>query len=143
MKTEYASERKTRISPARQLSLLIISVAIVLSIAMAARSMILPPGPTVRLTGIVSDSICGSDHGIRAKGDPECTRACVELGAQYALMVGRLNVGKRMYVLQGHESELDRFAGKQVTVKGRPFGRDKIIVDEIERSFSEAAEAGK
>jgi hypothetical protein len=141
MNMEQVSEQKTRISRLRGVPLLIISIAIVLSIAMAARSMVLPPVATVILTGMVSDSVCGSDHGIRSPSDPECTRSCVELGAQYALMVGKLKVGRRMYILQGHESELDRFAGKEVRVKGRASGRDKIIVDQIARSYSEAAKA--
>jgi hypothetical protein len=111
----------------------------VLAAAIAARGVIMPPLPGVMLTGMVSDSVCGSDHGIKAPGDPECTRACVELGAQYSLMVGKLKVGKKMYLLRGHEADLDRFAGKEVTVKGRALGRDIIIVDQVDRSYFEAA----
>jgi hypothetical protein len=48
-----------------------------MSVAMAARNVIIPPLSDVTLIGVVSDSICGGDHGIRAPGDPECTRACV------------------------------------------------------------------
>jgi hypothetical protein len=118
---------------------LIVSLTMVLTIAMAAGSVIIPQRSTITLTGIVSDSVCGSDHGIRAAGDPECTRACVELGAQYALMVGKLRVGKKMYVLQGHQSDLERFAGKEVRLKGRALGRDTIIVDQVDGSYSEAA----
>jgi hypothetical protein len=55
-------------------------------------------------------------------------------------MVGKLRVGKRMYILQGHEADLDRFAGKEVTVKGRAFGRDRIIVDQVDRSYEAAKE---
>jgi hypothetical protein len=71
-------------------------------------------------------------------GDPECTRACVELGAQYALMVGKLKVGKKMYLLRGHEADLERFAGKEVNVKGWPLNRDTVIVDQIDRSYFQA-----
>jgi hypothetical protein len=77
---------------------------------------------------------------VRAPGDPECTRACVELGAQYALMVGKLKVGKKRYVLYGHEADLERFAGKEVSVKGWALGRDTIIVDQVDRLYFEAAQ---
>jgi hypothetical protein len=54
-------------------------------------------------------------------------------------MVGKLKVGKKMYLLHGHEADLERFAGKEVRVKGRALGRDAIIVDQVDRSYSEAA----
>jgi hypothetical protein len=54
-------------------------------------------------------------------------------------MVGKLKVGKKMYLLFGHEADLERFAGKEVTVRGRALGRNTIIVDQIDRSYFEAA----
>ena len=89
--------------------------------------------PAITLTGIVSDSLCGTDHGINTAADAECTRACVELGAQYALVVG-----KNVYVLQGHQADLERFAGNEVRLKGRVISRDTIIVDQVARWYSEA-----
>jgi hypothetical protein len=139
MRIEGLGERKRTAPLLKMLPVLIISAMTVLAVAIAARGVIMPPLPGVMLTGMVSDSVCGSDHGIKAPGDPECTRACVELGAQYSLMVGKLKVGKKMYLLRGHEADLDRFAGKEVTVKGRALGRDIIIVDQVDRSYFEAA----
>jgi hypothetical protein len=139
MRIEGLGERKRTAPLLKMLPVLIISAMTVLAAAIAARGVIMPPLPGVMLTGMVSDSVCGSDHGIKAPGDPECTRACVELGAQYSLMVGKLKVGKKMYLLRGHEADLDRFAGKEVTVKGRALGRDIIIVDQVDRSYFEAA----
>ncbi|HZP32007.1 MAG TPA: hypothetical protein VFB23_01500 [Candidatus Acidoferrales bacterium] len=138
-KVEQTGRWERRIPFLQAAPALIISAAMVLAVALVARSMIIPERPTVVLTGIVSDSICGADHGIRAVGDAECTRACVSLGAQYALMVGKIRVAMKMYVLQGHQADLERFAGKAVTVKGRASGRDRIIVDQVVRSYSEAA----
>ena len=92
----------------------------------------------VTLTGTVSDSLCGNDHGIKAKGDPECTRMCVKLGAEYALVVGN-----KLYVLLGHQADLDRFAGKQVRVMGRAVTGDTVLVDHVTGWFSEAASAMK
>lgn len=139
MKVEDAGERRPTTPLLKKAPVLIISGLMIMSVAIAASKAIIPPLPRVTLTGIVSDSVCGGDHGIRAPGDAECTRACVELGAQYALMVGRLRVGKKMYILHGHEADLERFAGKEVWVKGRTLGRDFIIVDQVDRSYTEAA----
>jgi hypothetical protein len=87
MRIEGLGERKRTAPLLKMLPVLIISAMTVLAAAIAARGVIMPPLPGVMLTGMVSDSVCGSDHGIKAPGDPECTRACVELGAQYSLMV--------------------------------------------------------
>lgn len=125
----------------KMILVLIVSGMTFMAGAIVAAKAIIPPRPGVTLTGIVSDSVCGSDHGIRARGDPECTRACVDLGAQFALMVGKLRVGKKMYILHGHEADLEEFAGKEVTVKGRTLGRDGIIVDQVDRSYSQATAA--
>ena len=87
----------------------------------------------VTLTGTVTDSVCGTDHGTRSVGDAACTRTCVELGAQYALAVG-----KKLYVLQGHEIDLERFAGSEVRIKGHTTGRDRVMVDQVDRLYTEA-----
>jgi len=54
-------------------------------------------------------------------------------------MVGKLKIGKKMYVLHGQKADLERFAGKEVRVKGRALDRDTIIVDQVDGSYSEAA----
>ena len=69
---------------------------------------------TRTLTGIVSDSMCGAHHMAKDKSPAECTRACVKQGMKYALVVG-----EKVYTLEGHETELDKFAGKNATVKGK------------------------
>jgi hypothetical protein len=138
MKVVDAGERRPKRALLKMVPVLIISAMTIMSVAIAAGFAIIPPQPSVTLTGIVSDSVCGGDHGIQAPGDPECTRSCVALGAQYALMVGRLKVGKKMYLLRGQEADLYRFAGREVRVKGRALGRDTIIVDQVDRSYYEA-----
>jgi hypothetical protein len=130
MRIYGASER---IRPLNVLAIVLIAAMTI--VAGAAAAIIIPVPPAITLTGIVSDTVCGSDHGIMAPGDTECTRACVELGAQYALMVGKLKVGKRMYRLMGHEADLYRFAGTEVRIKGRALGRDTIIVDQVDRYY--------
>jgi hypothetical protein len=69
------------------------------------------------LSGIVSDSVCGKGHTINGRGDRECTRICVKLGANYALVAGR-----SLFVLKGHEAELNEYAGEKVIVAGAVSG---------------------
>ena len=65
------------------------------------------------LTGIVSDAMCGQTHMMKDKPDAECLRYCVKQGTKYALVAG-----KTVYTLEGHETELDKYAAQKVTVKG-------------------------
>jgi hypothetical protein len=65
------------------------------------------------LGGIVSDSMCGKGHTTNGHGDREYTRICVKLGANYALVASR-----SLFILKGHEAELDEYAGEKVIVAG-------------------------
>ena len=142
MKTERKTARVPMSSFLKVAPVLIISGVIISGALMAAAtwagSIAVNKQTAVTLTGTVSDSLCGNDHGIKAKGDAECTRMCVELGADYALMVG-----KRLYILQGHQADLERFAGRPVRVRGRAVTRDTVMVDQVSGWFSEAAAAMK
>ena len=80
----------------------------------------------LQLTGIVTDSDCGSTHGTRIHGDAACTRLCVSLGADYALAVG-----ERIYVLRGHPAELNAFAGDMVIVRGKMVSRNVVAVESV------------
>ena len=138
MKTDKQNTRMRsflKVAPALVLSGLILST---LAAATWAGNIAVNKQTAVMLTGIVSDSLCGSDHGIKVKGDPECTRMCVQLGADYALVVG-----KRLYILQGHQADLDRFAGRPVRIRGRSVTRDTVAVDQVSGWFSEATAAAK
>jgi len=126
MKTgEPRSQHSQAVHILRIASVLIIS-GMVMAIAMSAGAVMVEKRSATMLTGIVSDSMCGADHGIKATGDAECTRSCVELGAQFALVVG-----KKTYILQGHPVDLYRFAGDKVRVKGRALNPDTIIVEQV------------
>ena len=72
-----------------------------------------PWGTKVVLSGIVTDSMCGNGHAVNGHGDRECTRVCVKLGANYALVAGR-----GLFILKGHEVELDEYAGEKVIIAG-------------------------
>jgi len=71
------------------------------------------PGEQKTLAGVVSDAMCGSTHMMKDKPEAECLRYCVKQGTKYALVAG-----KTVYTLEGHETELDKYAAQKVTVKG-------------------------
>jgi hypothetical protein len=92
--------------------------SVIMSIGLSGRSTTINrakvPWETKRiLSGIVSDSICGKGHTINGHGDRECTRICVRMGANYALVASR-----GLLILKGHEAELDEYAGEKVIVTG-------------------------
>src|SRR5713101_2438337 len=70
-------------------------------------------GEQKTFTGTISDSMCGATHMAKDKSPAECTRLCVQQGNKYALVVAR-----KVYTLEGHEAELNKFAGGRVTVHG-------------------------
>jgi hypothetical protein len=77
-------------------------------------------------TGEVSDSMCGAKHMM--EGSAECTRACVQKGSKYALIVG-----DKVYTLDADKAnldKLDKLAGKKATVTGKADG-DNIRVSEV------------
>ena len=84
-----------------------------------------PPGSTEELTGIVSDATCQGRHNRKAVTNYGCTRKCVEDGADYALVVGQT-----VYILEGHRTELDKFAGGRATISGR-VTENRILVDSV------------
>lgn len=49
--------------------------------------------------GTVSDKMCGAKHVAKDKSAAECTRECVKMGSDYALVVG-----SEVYTLKGDKS---------------------------------------
>ncbi len=70
-------------------------------------------GDQKTLTGVVSDTMCGQTHMMKEKPDAECLRYCVKQGIKYALVAD-----KKVYTLEGHGADLDKYAAQKVTVKG-------------------------
>lgn len=68
------------------------------------------------LKGTVSDTACGAHH-MMSGGAAKCTRECVRMGSHYALVVG-----KKVYTLKGHSSDLYKLAGQEVVLKGTVSG---------------------
>jgi hypothetical protein len=77
------------------------------------------------LTGTVSDAMYGAHHMMQGATAAQCTRACVKQGSDFALV----SAGK-VYTLKGDKSQFDKFAGQNVTVKGKVDGT-RIAVDSI------------
>jgi hypothetical protein len=77
------------------------------------------------LTGTVSDAMCGAHHMMQGASAAQCTRECVKQGSDFALV----SAGK-VYTLKGDKSQFDKFAGQNVTVKGKLDGKT-ITVDSI------------
>jgi len=68
------------------------------------------------ITGVVSDSMCGSDHskmGAMGKDAVSCTQKCVESGSKYVLVDDKGDI----YNVSDHK-RLQIFAGKQVEISG-------------------------
>ncbi|HWF65977.1 MAG TPA: hypothetical protein VN670_01655 [Acidobacteriaceae bacterium] len=68
-----------------------------------------------KLTGVVSDQMCGAKH--MTDDAAKCTRECVKMGSPYALVVGN-----KVYTLKGHASELDALAGQSAVITGTVSG---------------------
>lgn len=68
------------------------------------------------LKGTVSDKLCGAEHMMSGSA-AQCTRECVKKGSPYALVVG-----SKVYTLKGHSSDLYKYAGQNVVVKGTVSG---------------------
>lgn len=77
------------------------------------------------LTGVVTDSMCGATHMAKDKTPAQCTQMCVKDGMKYALAAE-----KKVYTLEGHETELSKLAGQKVTVKGTLKG-DTLTVESV------------
>lgn len=130
MKLMVTKRRSSHFGYLRKVASALAMFAIALVVGISARTATInrqrqPWESTRILTGIVSDSMCGRGHTMNGQGDAECTRLCVKLGYNYALVVGR-----SLFILQGHETELNKFAGDIVMVTGT-VRRDTVTVESI------------
>ena len=83
-------------------------------------------GGTQTFTGKVSDAMCGAKHSEVGIVPADCVRACVQKGANYALVVG-----ERVYTLKTSDQaaldQLNKLAWEQAKVTGTASG-DTIAV---------------
>ena len=111
-----------------RLFLAVVIASMVMAVGMWARTSIADRQDrfVMQMTGIVTDASCGSTHGTKIRGDADCTRLCVSLGAEYALAVGQ-----KIYILRGHPVELNAFAGDMVVVRGKMISRNIVAVESV------------
>ena len=96
----------------------------VLSLLVVLTALAVSAQTSQTLMGTVSDAMCGAHHMMQGATDAQCTRACVE-GSDFALISG-----DKVYTLKGDKSQVDKFAGQNVTVKGKVGGKT-FTVDSI------------
>ena len=86
-------------------------------------------GSTQTFTGKVSDAMCGAKHSEGNIAPADCVRACVQKGANYALVVG-----EKVYTLKTSDQaaldELNKLAWEQAKVTGTASG-DAISVKSV------------
>jgi hypothetical protein len=86
-------------------------------------------GSTQSFTGKVSDAMCGAKHTEAGIAPADCVRACVQKGANYALVVG-----DKAYTLKTSDKaaldELNKLAWEQAKVTGTASG-DTISVKSV------------
>ncbi len=84
---------------------------------------------TQSFTGKVSDAMCGAQHTEAGIAPADCVRACVQKGANYALVVG-----DKVYTLKTSDKaeldELNKLAWEQAKVTGTASG-DTISVKSV------------
>lgn len=104
------------------------AVVEILLLAGLAAVPALAGGKSQTLTGQVSDAMCGAKH--QMPGDPAgCTRACIQHGSKYALVVG-----DKVYTLETSDKatldKLNDLAGASAKVTGDVDG-DTIAVKSV------------
>src|ERR1035437_3855451 len=86
-------------------------------------------GSTQTFTGKVSDAMCGAKHTEGSLAPAACVRACVQKGANYALVVG-----DKVYTINTSDKatldELNKLAWEQAKVTGTASG-DTISVKSV------------
>ena len=77
--------------------------------------------------GVVTCSVCGAKHDkTMNQSAAGCTKICLKKGASFALVDG-----DKVYMLQGSDEYLDKFAGERVSISGTLNG-DTIQVNSVE-----------
>jgi hypothetical protein len=100
------------------------SIVIAAAFTLIAFTTAAPQGKQTTLTGKVSDVACGATHKMKNMSEADCARACAKK-AGYALVVG-----DKVYKLQGHDEDFDKYAAENVTVKGTVSG-DTVTVASV------------
>ncbi len=102
------------------------------AIVLFVGTLALLAGPSLRaatmtLEGTVADAKCGAKHMM--KDAAACTKACIDKGSDYALVVG-----EKVYTLKAstdqEKTELAKLAGKMAKITGDVTG-DNVMVKTV------------
>ena len=97
-----------------------VSVVILLLLTGLVAAPAFGAGKAQTFNGQVSDAMCGAKHEMEGSA-AQCTRACVQHGSKYALIVG-----DKVYSLDGADKQaleqLDKLAGEKASVTGTADG---------------------
>jgi len=100
----------------------------VLVLGSASVSLAWAADKATTFTGTVSDAMCGAQHMMEGSAE-SCTRACVNKGSKYALVVG-----SKVYTLDTSDQAsliaLDKLAGAPAKVTGT-VSEDTIAVKSV------------
>jgi hypothetical protein len=75
-----------------------------------------------KISGTVTDSMCGKKHMMQGATAAQCTRECVKSGSDYALVSG-----DKVYTLKGNNAQIDKFAGVSVIIEGETSGNTVTV----------------
>jgi hypothetical protein len=101
-----------------------------LAIVAFATSMAAAPAPSATFVGVITDSMCNTDHQpMRVSPDEKCVKDCVGDATTFKYA---LSDGTRTYLLSDQATP-EAFAGRKVRVTGVLYTRTNIIkVERIE-----------
>jgi hypothetical protein len=74
------------------------------------------------VTGMISDDMCKQKHMRPGHSDADCTRVCVKSGSKYALVAG-----DKIFILKGDAKQIEKYAGKKVSVTGEVAGNSLTV----------------
>jgi uncharacterized ParB-like nuclease family protein len=102
-----------------------------LVLLLASAAVLLANTTNGTFTGVITDSMCGTDHEhMNAGADPDCVKSCIKSGnGQYKYV---LFDGKKSYKLSDQATP-EKFAAKKVKVTGTLYEKTGVIkVSKIE-----------
>ena len=84
---------------------------------LALTAVIVQAQSSQKITGTITDSMCGKKHMMQGVSAAQCTRECVKEGSAFALISG-----DKVYTLKGDKAQFDKFAGANVVIEGETSG---------------------
>lgn len=84
---------------------------------LALTAVIVQAQSSQKITGTITDAMCGKKHMMQGESAAQCTRECVKKGAAFALISG-----DKAYTLKGDKAQFDKFAGANVVIEGETSG---------------------